>query len=202
MTEGTDTTNTTVVVTTTSTAMTTTSSDTTTATIATTSSTTSTSTTTTIPAVGEPQTEEHQSDGFPGAGETGFLTDIEIATHQGYDRVVFEFDKAAPEFRIRYVEPPIEESPSGQEIDMQGTAFLEITMSPGSAVDLSGDAPEETYDGPDRFEPDEGPPIEEVVKTEDFEHVMAWVIGLDAEHPFSFTTLEDPHRLVVDIHTD
>lgn len=179
----------------------TTEGGTTTSQASTTTSTTSTTTSTTIPSVGEPRNDEYQSEGFPGTGEVAFLTDIEIATHVGYDRVVFEFDEATPEFRIRYVEPPVQESPSGQEIEVEGSSFLEIVMSPATGVDLSGEEFEETYTGPDRFQPEDAPAIQEVVRTEDFEAVMAWVLGLDSEYPFSFTTLDDPHRLVIDIHT-
>jgi hypothetical protein len=38
-----------------------------------------------------------------------------------------------------------------------------------------------------------------VVNSEDFEGVMAWVIGLDAQRPFTVTTLSSPPRVVVDV---
>lgn len=151
--------------------------------------------------VGEPQTDPLITDGFPGTGETAFLTDARLGRHEGFERLVLEFDEAAPEYRIEYIDGPVIESPSGQEIEVEGDTYLMVTMSPATGFDLSGDAPEDTYQGPDRFASADTLAIEEVVKTEDFENVMSWVIGMDDILPFGVTVLENPFRLVIDIRT-
>lgn len=176
-------------------------STTTTETTTTTSEGTTTTTDEPLDPVGEPQTDPLITEGFPGTGETAFLTDARLGRHEGFERLVLEFDEAAPEYRIEYIDGPVIESPSGQEIEVEGDTYLMVTMSPATGFDLSGDAPEDTYQGPDRFGSADTFAIEEVVKTEDFENVMSWVIGMDDILPFGVTVLENPFRLVIDIRT-
>ncbi|MDX1748155.1 MAG: hypothetical protein R3324_19650, partial [Halobacteriales archaeon] len=101
--------------TTTSESTTTTSESTTTTSESTTTTIEPTTTTTDEPVdpVGDPQTEPLVTDGFPGTGEIAFLTDVRLGRHEGFERLVFQFDGAAPEYRIEYVDGPVMESPSG-----------------------------------------------------------------------------------------
>lgn len=173
-----------------------------TTTVATTSTTTAPTTTVTAPPmVGTPQTDAYQSDAFPGAGDTAFLTTVRTETYDTFTRIVFEFDGATPEFRIEYLDGEPLASPSGNPLDIEGNAFLSVIMAPAAGVDLSGDEPVVTYEGPDRISIDANA-ITQLVKSEDFEATLGWVVGLDSERPFSFTTLGDPHRLVIDIEVD
>ncbi|MBT8207479.1 MAG: hypothetical protein KJO18_04330, partial [Acidimicrobiia bacterium] len=135
------------------------------------------------------------------AGETAFLTTVRTETYNTFTRIVFEFDDATPEYRIEYLDGEPLASPSGNPLDIEGNAFLAITMAPAAGVDLSGDEPVVTYEGPDRISI-EADDITELVKSEDFEATLGWVVGLESEQPFSFTTLDDPHRLVIDIEVD
>jgi hypothetical protein len=192
-----ETTNTTAVTTTTSSSSTTTTTEATT-----TTSGMTTSTDEPVDPVGEAQTAPLVTEGFPGTGETAFLADVRLGRYEAFERLVLEFDEAVPEYRIEYVEAPIVESPSGNVIEVDGDAYLSLTMSPATGVDLSGDEPEETYEGPDRLTSADSLAIAEVVKKEDFENVMSWVIGLDETLSFGATILEDPHRLVIDIRND
>lgn len=175
----------------------------TTSSVATSTSVTTTTTTTEPPAppsVGEPRTDAHVSAGYPGAGPTAFLTDLRTETYDDFTRLVFEFDTSTPEFRIEYVEGPVLASPSGIEVDLEGTAFLSVALAPASGVDLSGEKPVVIYDGPERLTMGSAT-LTDLVKTEDFESHMTWVLGLDASSvPYSFSTLDDPPRLVIDIH--
>lgn len=141
------------------------------------------------------------SAGYPGSGPTAFLTDLRTETYDDYTRLVFDFDRSPPEFRIEYGEAPVLASPSGLEVDLEGTAFLSVALAPASGVDLSGEEPVVVYDGPERLTIG-SPTITDLVKTEDFESHMTWVLGLDAVVPFSFSTLDDPPRLVIDIHEE
>lgn len=185
--------------------MTTTTSESTTTTTESTTTTTEATTTTTdepLDPVGDAQTQPLVTDGFPGTGEIAFLTDVRLGEHEGFERLVFQFDEAAPEYRIEYIDGPVTESPSGNEIEVEGDTYLSVTLSPATGVDLSGDAPEETYPGPDRLASEDTLAIEEVVKTEDFESVMSWVVGVDDTLPFGAAILDSPFRLVIDIRTE
>jgi hypothetical protein len=150
-------------------------------------------------------------DPLPGAGTepvhidaegegTALLTDVRVARHEGFDRVVFEFDGPLPEVDVEYVEPPISEDGSGDEIEVRGDAFLQVTMRPASGFDLSGEG-EQTYDGPTRLVGEDAGTsvIQEVVRNGDFEAVLAWVIGISDRIDFRVDTLVDPSRVVVDV---
>lgn len=163
---------------------------------------TTTTTTTQPPTVGTPQTDDFTSSDYPGSGPVAFLTEVRTESYSTYTRIVFEFaGDAAPEFTIRQSDQPVLASPSGEPIDLEGSRALLVSLAPASGVDLSGDAPVIIYNGPDRIAIDASA-VHEVVKTEDFEAHMSWAVGLDAVLPFSFTTLADPTRLVIDIHTE
>ena len=149
--------------------------------------------------VGDPSTDQVTSPDFPGENEVALLTDVRVAGHDGFDRIVFEFEgDAAPAFDVSYVEPPITEDPSDEPIEVGGAAFLRIVMSAASGVDLGGDAPRPTYTGPDRLD-GPGSPVVELVGAGDFEAVLTWVAGVDAERRFGVTRLSSPTRVVVDV---
>lgn len=152
--------------------------------------------------LGEFGTDDVTANDFPyGGGEIAFLTGVRVAGHDGFDRVVLEFDGPdVPSYRVAYQEPPIRQDGSGEEVAVAGTAFLEMRLTPASGVDLSGDDYTLTYEGPDRVTGDTAV-VTEVVRTGDFEANLAWVIGLHGASPFSVTVLEEPLRLVVDIKT-
>lgn len=183
---------------------TTTTTDTVTTTTVSTTTTTSSTTTTTEPTttttVQERTTEPKSSTPFPGEGDVAFLTSVEVTEGDDATRITWNFeDGATPSYRVEYVEPPITASPSGQQIDLEGSAFLQVTVSPGAGVDLSGDEPRETFTGEDRFTPDaEG--VAELAETEDFETVLSWVVGVPERAPFSVTA--DQGSLTVAIATD
>ena len=153
--------------------------------------------------VGEPRTAAYTSPDFPSqTADVRYLTDVRAAAHNGFNRVVFEFAGAEepPPFALQFVSPPILADPSGLPVDVAGEAFLEFTATSASGVDRTGDQPRITYDGPERVAVADGAVVQEVVQTGDFENVMTWVLGLDQLNPYSFTVLEDPVRIVVDVH--
>jgi hypothetical protein len=137
----------------------------------------------------------------PSGAGVSLLTDVRVARHEGFDRVVFEFDGAVPGYDVRYVEPPITEDGSGDEIEVEGDAFLAVVMQPASGFDLSSGEGEQTYTGPTRIAgADAGTGvIQEVVRTGDFEAVLGWVIGISDRVDFRVDTVESPSRLVVDV---
>lgn len=160
------------------------------------------STTTAPPTVGEAQTDAFATSAFPGSGAPALLQEVRTETYDSFTRLVYEFETAIPEYRIEYLDGPVRASPSGQEVDLAGSEFLAITMAPAAGVDLSGDQPVVTYEGPDRIEIGAGAISQiQMVKTEDFESHLTWVLGLDRRLPFSFSTLDAPPRVVVDLHS-
>ena len=59
------------------------------------------------------------------------LTDVRLGRHEGYDRIVFEFlPGGRPGYRVRFVRPPIVEDASGNEVEVDGEAFLSIRLEP------------------------------------------------------------------------
>ncbi len=138
------------------------------------------------------------AEGTATASGTSLLSDVRVAGQAGYDRVVFEFrGEGVPGWQVGYVDPPILSDGEGAEVDVAGGAFLEVRLTPASGVDLSEDF-EEVYTGSDRVDGDTAA-VTEVVRTGDFEAVLTWVIGVEAEAPFAVSTLADPSRLVVDL---
>jgi hypothetical protein len=149
--------------------------------------------------LGQPTTGPVESDGFPAGGLPTQLTDVRAAGHETFDRVVLEFAGPAPEYRVAYVEPPVREQGSGRAVDVVGAAFLQITASPASGVQLEGEELRETYGGPGRLDPPYADVITEVVSTGDYEATLTWVIGLERRVPYGVVVLDDPTRLVVDV---
>src|SRR3990170_3050867 len=112
------------------------------------------------------------------ASGVAFLVDLRTGRHdEGFDRVVFEFEGSGlPGYRIEYVAPPIVADPSGLEVDIDGTAFLQVTMQQASGVDLSGATPRVTCC---RSEVTTGfPSLVDLKQTGDFEAVLTYALGL------------------------
>ena len=136
------------------------------------------------------------------ASGTALLTDVRMARHEGYDRIVLEFKgDGLPEWRVEYVDPPILEDASGEEVDIDGDAFLQILMFGASGFDMETDT--ESYTGPDELDgADFGMGVvQELERTGDFEAVLTWVAGLPEELPFAVSTEDGPPRLIVDVKT-
>ncbi len=122
------------------------------------------------------------------------------AEHPPFDRIVLEFEGTEiPSWRVTYVEGPIQEDPSGEPIEVEGQAFLELRLEPATGVRLEGEEPEPTYLGPGRLPVPDANVATEVVRIGDFEANLAWVVGVERPAPFAVTFLSDPLRLVVDI---
>ena len=132
------------------------------------------------------------------ASETALLTAIDVAAHEGYERVVFEFANEVPGYDVRYVERPVVADGSGNEVEVEGSEVLLVRMEPALDADLTQEDAPATYTGPTRFTPDTSV-IAELVRTGGFEAVLTWAIGTTTEAPFVVSTLDGPPRLVIDI---
>ena len=127
--------------------------------------------------------------------ERAQITDVMVGTHDGYDRVVFEFGAGIPDAMIEGVLPPFYADPSGLELAVAGTAFLKVTMHGATKVLPEGGV---TYSGPTNFEPGFDR-LMQLIEGGDFEAVSTWYLGLDGAGCYRVLTLADPDRLVIDI---
>ena len=124
------------------------------------------------------------------------ITDVRVGSHAGHDRIVIEFDDGIPPYVLQAATPPLLSDPAGMEMDVEGTAFLNLTLMGGTRVTEDG---EFTYDGRTDFQPADFPVLAQLVESGDFEATSAWYLGLKQESCVRVLTLSDPARLVIDI---
>ncbi|MEX0785793.1 MAG: hypothetical protein WD939_04070 [Dehalococcoidia bacterium] len=138
--------------------------------------------------VGTPQDFEGSLEPIERTFEQGVLPTALVgvagANQTLWDRLVFEFQAGAPNYRIEYVEPPITDCGSGEPIEVRGEAFIQVRMFPAQAHDLEGQPTIEST----RIEQN-GPSMVEAVQTCDFEGEVIWVLGVTEEVPFRDFTL-------------
>lgn len=133
----------------------------------------------------------------------GLQVAIRTATHDGFDRIVFEFlpappeagdfDEGLPHYRIEYPDEPVA-CGSGFPVDFAGGGGLEIDFLWASAHDV--------FTGEPTLQEQDvnlGPTIQSVDLTCDFEALVTWVFGLDERAPFRIFELANPTRLVIDV---
>lgn len=129
--------------------------------------------------------------------KTALLTDVRVARHEGYDRVVLQFRDALPGYDVRYVSRPVHQDGSGKEVTVTGAYVAQIRMENALDADLEQSGSPLTYTGPTRLSPGT-PEIAELVRIGGFENVLTWVAGLRDRVDFRVSTLADPPRLIVD----
>lgn len=173
---------------------------------ATTTSTTERSTTSSSTTTSSPTSTTRPFDGSvdpvtaPSATDrTALLTDVAVTSDGGVDRIELTFADAAgaPGVDVRYVDRVVADG-SGEQVDVEGEAFLQIRLEPSASVDLRGEEPIRTYEGPDRVRGDTTS-VTEVVRVGDFEGVLTWAAGTRSRAPFRVLQLLDPARVVVEV---
>lgn len=125
------------------------------------------------------------------------ITATRIGQHDGYDRVVFEFEQGIPEVSIERAEPPFTEDASGAPLDVDGSSFLRITMRGGTAQMEDGGS---SYNGATAYDP-EFDTLTALVRGGDFEAQSTWYVGLtnDACVRVGVLTEAGAPRLVIDL---
>jgi hypothetical protein len=138
--------------------------------------------------------------GSSSSSETALLDRIAVGRHEGYDRVVFQFQNGLPGYRVEYVQPPLKEDGSGKPVSVQGNAIVLVRLEPASGFDLNTAEGVMTYKGPKRIEGAAAGTsvVQELVRTGDFEAVLSWAIGLSDKVDFRVRTAAAPSRLIVD----
>lgn len=124
------------------------------------------------------------------------LQAVRTASREGFDRLTVELTSTSgmPGYHLEYVDRPLHQCGSGQEVYPVGSAWLELRIEPANAHTEAG-AP--TLSG--REIPAEGRLIRRLYLTCDFEAVVTLVLAVDSPNPYRVLTLADPPRIVVDV---
>ena len=147
----------------------------------------------------EPSEAEGES---PGTDQEGDLlpqavTDVRVASHDGFDRVVLELesDGGTPGWFIEYDHPTAQGS--GNPVEVDGDASLTVLIHP---VTLPPDLPSnvQTWEG-DSLDGPEGGLVQQVVGGSVYEGYHQFFVGLDQRRPFAVERLVDPPRIVIDL---
>ncbi|HEX3127949.1 MAG TPA: hypothetical protein VH394_11520 [Thermoanaerobaculia bacterium] len=152
-----------------------------------------------------PVRTEPSGSSFPGALETvevarpgsppAILREVRAASQEGFDRVVFEFEgNAVPGYRVGYVDPPATQCGSGEPVQVEGTARLQVRLVPAQAHTEAGEATVRERERRPGL-----PVVKELESICDFEADVTWVLGLAARNRFRVQELTGPPRLVIDI---
>ncbi|WP_448854287.1 AMIN-like domain-containing (lipo)protein [Corynebacterium frankenforstense] len=122
------------------------------------------------------------------------IVDTRVGEHDGYDRVVFEFDgdgDGDPGYHTAYSKEPAQQG-SGFPVEYPGNVAL-VVMIHGVKMNLEGPPPGPVAGAAGN--------IAGVKDTGTFEADAQYVIGLDRERPYTVTTLQNPTRLVIDFQS-
>jgi hypothetical protein len=117
---------------------------------------------------------------LPGSAASGQLENVQVEASDCTDEVSFYFGTAGLGASVSYRPGPLTLDPSGQPADVAGDAFLVVRFSAESSPAVVQDH----YAGPQQIVPVAPSGVREVRLLQDFEGVMTWAIGLDAEVPF------------------
>ncbi|MEX2533847.1 MAG: hypothetical protein WD360_07775 [Nitriliruptoraceae bacterium] len=132
-------------------------------------------------------------------GQAGVVavTDVRVATHENFTRIVFELaGDGVAGWDLRYVDSARSQG-SGYEIEVAGDAVLAIALH---NITL----PPELPDDIDRWQEDSVTPppdsmIRGFVHDTIFEGTQLFFVGLDEQRAFRIDRFSDPQRIVIDI---
>jgi hypothetical protein len=123
------------------------------------------------------------------------ITDLRVATHDAFDRIVIEFAAGLPEYTVESATPPLTQDASGQPIVVEGTSFLRIVLHGGTAQLPAGGT---SYGGARTMTP-HFPRLVDLKAAGDFEAVSTWYVGMSGSACTRVFTLDQPSRLVIDL---
>jgi hypothetical protein len=122
------------------------------------------------------------------------LQDVRVGRHDGFDRLVFEFDRNVPGYHLEYVDRPAYACGSGEAVYLDGDAWLLVRFQPARAHNDAGAATMAF-----RRATFEQPALREAAMTCDFEADVSWLLGMRAPAGYRIVELGDPPRLVLDL---
>jgi hypothetical protein len=126
------------------------------------------------------------------------LRSVRTAEHEGFDRIVFEFDGAIPGYHLEFIDRPVRECGSGRTVAVAGQGWLRVRLEPARAHEIVDGFAQVTVASRNR-NLDHGV-IQQLVQTCDFEAQVEWVAGVAAPTQYRLLQLSEPSRLVVDIN--
>ncbi|MDP8960024.1 MAG: hypothetical protein M3N32_00085 [Actinomycetota bacterium] len=137
-----------------------------------------------------------EPDTATGSGQPVVVTNLEVAAHETFDRVVLTLGgNGRAGWLAEYVEQALAQG-SGDPVEVGGDATLEVTLT---NIAYPTDAPADAYDGPDRMRARNTQAIVEVVYGTTFEGQTQLWVGTTQRLPFRVFALQDPDRVVVDV---
>lgn len=129
------------------------------------------------------------------AARVATLREVRVAEHDGFDRVVFEFEGPdLPGHHVEYVDRPVRRCGSGLVAELAGDGWLEVRMSPVRAHTEQGEPTVQERERRPGL-----PVLLEIELTCDFEAVVTWVLGVSSPNRYRAVELDDPPRLVIDV---
>ena len=130
--------------------------------------------------------------------QRGLLQRVTATQAGDVDRVTFEFEGDLPGYRVGFVDRPIIQDGSGDEVTVDGDAVLSVHFEPASGFDLEAPEGRQVYTGPTRLDLATRVVLD-VVRTGDFEANLEWVLGLESKAPFRVRTESSPNRVIVEV---
>ncbi len=139
----------------------------------------------------------------PGSVPTALMSGLAAANTAGVGRIEFSFRPAGnvaavPQVTVKPADPPFTADPSGLPLTVQGTAFLQVVLQGGTALDANM---EPTFEGPFDVTPDGGP-IVEMKRAGDFEAVSTFIVGLSGASCFRILPLDGSSHVVIEIQAE
>ena len=128
--------------------------------------------------------------------DRGLLKTVRATNAGEVDRITFTFEGDVPGYRIGYVDRPIVQDGSGDEVTVDGAGVLGVHFEPASGFDLSGEG-RQVYEGPNRLDL-ATKVVLDVVRVGDFEANLDWAIGVDGtDVPFRVRT--EARSIIVEV---
>lgn len=129
----------------------------------------------------------------PGVNTT--LRGLRAAANTGFDRLVLDFgDAPLPGWRAEYVDQPLHQCGSGEEVRLGTDAVLLVRLQYTQAHTDDGRATIRQRDLPLNM-----PVMRRMVIICDFEGVVEVAIGAASPQPYRITELRNPSRLAIDL---
>jgi hypothetical protein len=123
------------------------------------------------------------------------LERVALARHEGFDRVVFQFDgETLPGYRVEYLDGPAIRCGSGDPTEVAGQGRLQVSLQPAQAHDENGQATVASRERAAAL-----PVLQELEQTCDFEGEVIWVLGVKQPQAYCVLELHAPTRIVVDV---
>jgi hypothetical protein len=140
-------------------------------------------------------TKTGPGDRSPPDGSSAKLTAVRAAGHDGFDRVVFQFEGTkVPGYRIGYADQITLGESDDEFLTLRGGALIQATFQ-GTASD---DHRPGTQTVPDTLTLGLAQ-VQQVGLAEDWEGIVRLGVGLDHQAGFRVLELRDPVRVVVDV---